>query len=145
AAELLQALDALGSPAGTASIEAAAPGAAAPRRSRSIRRGAAGAVVAVLVAALVGWLVLHHPRTAAPLDADLIAVAPFDVPDQRLTLWREGLVDVLSRNLDGAGPIRTVPSTTVIRRWSGRADQPSAGALGRRTGAGLVVFGSLIG
>ncbi len=145
AAELLQALDALGSPAGTASIEAAAPRTAAPRRSRSIRRGAAGAVVAVLVAALVGWLVLHHPRTAAPLDADLIAVAPFDVPDQRLALWREGLVDVLSRNLDGAGPIRTVPSTTVIRRWSGRADQPSAGELGRRTGAGLVVFGSLIG
>jgi hypothetical protein len=33
----------------------------------------------------------------------------------------------------------------VIRRWSGRADRPSAAALGRRTGARLVVFGSLIG
>ena len=45
-------------------------------------------------------------------------------------------MDVLSRNLDGAGPIRSVPSTTVIRRWSGRADPLSAGGLGRQTGAG---------
>ena len=88
---------------------------------------------------------LRRSRVAAPLDADLVAVAPFDVPDARLALWREGLVDVLSRNLDGAGPLRSVPPTTVIRRWSGRADRPSAAALGRRTGARLVVFGSLIG
>jgi tetratricopeptide (TPR) repeat protein len=54
-------------------------------------------------------------------------------------------VDVLSRNLDGAGPVRSVPPTTVIRRWSGRADRPSASALGRRTGARRVVFGSQIG
>ncbi len=33
----------------------------------------------------------------------------------------------------------------MIRRWSGRADRPSAAELGRRTGARLVVFGSLIG
>jgi serine/threonine-protein kinase len=38
-----------------------------------------------------------------------------------------------------------VAPTTVIRRWSGRADRPSAAALGHSTGAGLVVFGSLIG
>ena len=94
---------------------------------------------------MVGWLIQRRARDAAPLDADLVAVAPFDVPDGRLSLWREGLVDVLSRNLDGAGPVRSVPSTTVIRRWSGRADQPSAADLGRRTGARLVVFGSLIG
>ena len=83
----------------------------------------------------VGWLTSGTPRGAAPLDADLVAVAPFDVPDARLALWREGLVDVLSRNLDGAGPVRSVPPTTVIRRWSGRADRPSAAELGRRTGA----------
>ena len=92
--------------------------------------------------------IFHRPASgggSAPLDANLIAVAPFDVPDPRLSLWREGLVDLLSRNLDGAGPLRSVPPTTVIRRWSGRADLPSAMALGQRTGAGLLVFGSLIG
>ena len=75
-------------------------------RSRCWRSGAG------LVALAAGWLALRHSRGAAPLDADLIAVAPFDVPDSRLSLWREGLVDVLSRNLDGAGPVRSVPSTT---------------------------------
>jgi serine/threonine-protein kinase len=96
------------------------------------------------IVAVVVWLTIRHSRGAVPLDADLVAVAPFDVPDARLALWREGLVDVLSRNLDGAGPVRSVPPTTVIRRWSGRADRPSATALGRRTGARIVVFGSLL-
>ena len=52
--------------------------------------------------------------------------------------------DLLSRTLDGAGPIRTVPPTVVLRRWSGRVDRPSAEELGRRTGAGLVVYGAVI-
>ncbi|HEV2084070.1 MAG TPA: hypothetical protein VGR09_03235, partial [Gemmatimonadales bacterium] len=77
-------------------------------------------------------------------DASLVAVAPFDVLDPKLQLWREGLVDVLSRNLDGAGPLRTVSPTVVVRRWSGRADPESAGELGRRTGAGLALYGSLL-
>jgi len=80
----------------------------------------------------------------APLDPNLIAVAPFDVLDPKLEIWREGLVDVLSRNLDGAGPLRTVSPTVVVRRWSGRADPVSAIALGRRTGARLVAFGQLL-
>src|SRR2546422_3014612 len=60
-------------------------------------------------------------------------------------LWREGLVDVLSRSLDGAGPLRTVAPTVVIRRWHGRADPVSAVELGRRTGARWTIFGQLIG
>jgi serine/threonine-protein kinase len=39
------------------------------------------------------------------LDNDLLAVAPFDVLDPKLALWREGMVDLLARNLDGAGPL----------------------------------------
>jgi len=80
-----------------------------------------------------------------PLDSNLIAVAPFDVLDPKLQLWHEGLVDYLSRNLDGAGPLRTVSPTLVLRRWQGRADPASAGELGRRVGARLVVFGQLVG
>ena len=87
-------------------------------------------------------------RAAAPvpeLRASVVVVAPFDVFDPTLELWREGLVDLLSRNLDGAGPLRAVPPTVVVRRWTGRADSPSAAELGRRTGAGLALFGSLLG
>ncbi|MFN2397031.1 MAG: protein kinase [Gemmatimonadaceae bacterium] len=78
------------------------------------------------------------------IDNNRLAVAPFDVRDADTT-WREGLVDVLSRKLDGAGPISAVSATLSISRWSGRADRASALELGKRTGAGLVVFGSLHG
>ena len=83
-------------------------------------------------------------QRALPLDQNLIAVAPFDVVDNDLKLWHEGMVDVLSRNLDGAGPLRTVSPTLVVRRWAGRADKESATSLGKATGARLAVFGSLI-
>jgi len=79
------------------------------------------------------------------LAANLVAVAPFDVLAPDLQLWREGMVDVVSQRLDGAGPMRTVSPSTVIRRWRGRADPSSASNIGRATGAGLVVFGRLIG
>ena len=46
------------------------------------------------------------PR-AAPTDGSIqLAVAPFEVLDPQLMQWKEGMVDELSRNLDGAGPIR---------------------------------------
>lgn len=79
------------------------------------------------------------------LSSNLVAVAPFDVLAPELQLWREGLVDVVSQRLDGAGPVRTVSPSTVIRRWRGRADPSSASNIGHATGAGLVVFGRLIG
>ncbi|HEX3236514.1 MAG TPA: serine/threonine-protein kinase, partial [Gemmatimonadales bacterium] len=143
AADLLHALQSFSTPVDGVTATAVSPARASPRRSR--RRTAVAVLGAALAAMAAGWLALRHSREGLPLDADLVAVAPFDVPDSRLALWREGLVDVLSRNLDGAGPVRSVAPTTVIRRWSGRADRPSASALGRRTGAGLVVFGSLLG
>ena len=135
AAEVLDALEALGAPAGT--VPSAAP--------RARRRIAAPALGAALVVALAVGLMLRRSGNTAPLDPNLVAVAPFDVPDPRLSLWREGLVDLLSRNLDGAGPLRSVPPTTVIRRWRGRSDRLSAAELGRRTSARLIVFGNLIG
>jgi serine/threonine-protein kinase len=73
-----------------------------------------------------------------------VAVAPFDVADADLALWRHGMVDVLARRLDGAGALRTVPPTTVIRRFEGRGDPASAAALGARTGAGLVIYGGVV-
>ena len=60
------------------------------------------------------------------------------------TLWREGFVDLLSSNLDGAGPLRTVPPSVVMRSWDGRADVESAVAFGKRTGARFVVLGHVL-
>src|SRR3989454_958603 len=123
-------------------IGAAHPGAA--RRPISKRVRVAAAVTGAIVLAAVAVLALR-PRARPALDPNLVAVAPFDVLDPKLELWHEGLVDVLSRNLDGAGPLRTVSPTVVVRRWSGRADPTSAEELGRRTGARLAVFGNIVG
>ena len=123
----------------TAAVTAVRPSLARSRRLRHV------AVAAVLVLASGASLLFLRTRgPASRLDADLLAVAPFDVLDPKLQLWREGLVDLLARNLDGAGRLRTVAPTNVIRRWTGRADQPSAAELGRRTGAGLTLVGSLV-
>jgi serine/threonine-protein kinase len=101
----------------------------------------AGAAIAVALA--LSAIVLRRSGAGTSLDANLLAVAPFDALGGELELWREGLVDLLSRNLDGAGSLRTVSPSVVIHRWSGRADPASASVLGRRTGAGLIVFGNL--
>jgi len=99
----------------------------------------------VALATLVGAGLLSRSGTRVALDANLVAVAPFEVLAPNLELWREGLVDVLSRSLDGAGPLRTVTPTAVIRSWRGRADPASAVELGRRTGAQIVLIGALLG
>jgi hypothetical protein len=111
------------------------------RRSRAPLMALAAAVIAALV---VAGIVVTRQKREMPLDQNLVAVAPFDVVDADLKLWQEGMVDVLSRNLDGAGPLRTVSPTLVVRRWAGRADKESATSLGKATGARLAVFGSLI-
>jgi tetratricopeptide (TPR) repeat protein len=115
-----------------------------PRRRRAGRR--LGVAIAGLgVVGALATIRLLRPEPAPALDANLVAVAPFDVLDPPLALWREGIVDILARSLDGAGPLRTVSPTVAIRRWRGWAEAGAAQALGRRTGARLVVFGQVIG
>jgi serine/threonine-protein kinase len=111
------------------------------------RRRAVWLALAVLVGIGAIAARMWHSReaTRSVLDANLVAVAPFEVLDPKLGLWREGLVDVLARTLDGLGPLRTVSPTTVLRRWDGRADPTSAEDLARRTGARLAIFGQLVG
>ncbi len=126
--------------------EALTPSVTGPVRLRLTARrilaaGAVTAAVGVVVLTVIRW----RAGVGPVLDPNLVAVAPFDVLDPKLDLWHEGLVDVLSRNLDGAGPLRTVSPTVVVRRWSGRADPTSAEELGRRTGARLTVFGNIVG
>jgi tetratricopeptide (TPR) repeat protein len=102
----------------------------------------AGILLAVALGAGIYRRVRLQPEVA--LDPNLLAVAPFDVLDPSLQLWREGLGDILSRSLDGAGPLRTVSQTVALRHWQGRGDRASAETLGRRTGAGLVVYGVVL-
>ncbi len=118
------------------------PQARTPRRQRSWRRPLAGAAAVVVIAGAV--IVTTQWRSDPALDPDVVAIAPFDVLGTELATWREGLVDLLSAPLDGAGPLRTVPPSAVIKRWRGRADAVSAAAVGSELGAGLVLYGRLI-
>ena len=117
--------------------------AAVQSRRRPI--AAVAATGLIVAAALVG--VMLRSRSDSDVDRNLLAVAPFDVLSQQgeLAIWGEGMVDMLSRSLDGAGPIRTLSPTLSVKRWEGRADAASAEDFGRRTGSGLVVFGTLVG
>jgi DNA-binding SARP family transcriptional activator len=122
--------------------EALSPPGAAPQRRTLVAVRHWGAAIGLAALAAAGVL-LWRTRPAPPTDPNLLAIAPFDVLDPSLAIRHEGLVDILSRDLDGAGPLRTVPQTIGIRRWHGRADRVSAESYGHRTGAGLVVFGSV--
>ena len=118
---------------------------AAPVGAQAIRRISLLRTVLTVGVLAVGVALFSRRTAHRSPDPNAIAVAPFDVLDRKFELWHEGLVDYLSRNLDGAGPLRTVSPTIVLRRWTGRADATSARELGRRTGAGLVVFGQIMG
>jgi serine/threonine-protein kinase len=143
AEELLAQLEALATPSGgitpTDTRPVKAPAARGGKKGLLI----GGAAAAVVVAAL-GFFVLR-PSSAPEIDPNVVAVAPFDVLDPDLEMWHEGLADILSRSLDGAGPLRTVPPSMVIKQWGGRADAASALDLGQNLGAGFVVYGLLMG
>ncbi len=121
------------------------PSATGGARWRRRRRWLIGAAVAAMLIVAAAATVALRPAETRALDSNLVAIAPFDVLEGDLDVWREGLVDVVSRDLDGVGPLRTVPPTTVVRDWEGQADSVAAARLGRETGAGLAVFGELLG
>ncbi|MCC6243908.1 MAG: protein kinase, partial [Gemmatimonadaceae bacterium] len=111
------------------------------------RRGSRVAMIVGVVTAVVAgggvWLLQRESATNVGPDRDLIAVMPFAVRDASLDVWREGMVDILARSLDGAGALRTVSPSTSIAKATGRGDVTTAVALGNAVGAGLVVFGEL--
>ncbi len=116
-------------------------GGAAPTSKRGFVMG--GAVLVTAAIAAVGWFLTRTPAAPDGPDRSLLAVMPFTVRDASLDVWREGMVDILSRSFDGAGALRTVAPSTSIGKSPERADVVSATALGTSLGAGLVVFGEL--
>jgi serine/threonine-protein kinase len=114
---------------------------AAPPRRQPRRPWVTGAVaVVVLIAALIAF---RRVRPDSSVDDDLLAVAPFSLFGAD-TVWREGLTDVLVRNLDGAGSLRTVSTATSLQHWNGYSDPTSAENLGRALRSRFVVFGSVM-
>jgi eukaryotic-like serine/threonine-protein kinase len=144
-------------PATPAASASAAPAAAATSAApavttvvvpRPARRPLALALAALglLAAAALGWWIFR-PRPVAAASANHLAVLPFAVHGGgRLDFLAQGMVDLLSRNLDGAGDIRSVNGATVLAAAhadGGVADLEEGRRLARRLGAGLYVLGSV--
>ncbi|MGH7557497.1 MAG: protein kinase domain-containing protein [Gemmatimonadota bacterium] len=91
------------------------------------------------------------PAADATGAAPAIAVLPFSVHGEGLDIWREGMVDLLSTGLDGAGGLRAIDSRTVLARWNeeveeedGMADLTRALGIARRTQARYALVGSAV-
>ncbi len=81
-----------------------------------------------------------------------VAVVPFRIQgSEDLELWREGMVDLFSTNLDGVGGFRTIDSRTVLARWGERIGDDAAPDLteilgvASETGAAYAMVGSAVG
>ena len=117
---------------------------AVPRRRRWRAPLIAAGVVVVIAA---GWAVLSVGRNAAAdLSSSRVAVMPFSVrTGEAHSYLGEGVVDLLSRNLDGIEGLRTVDPGSVLSAavGTGPLDLERARSIARRVGAGLYVLGSV--
>jgi DNA-binding SARP family transcriptional activator/TolB-like protein len=103
---------------------------------------AAGAAVVLLGVPL--WLAV---TTSSEPDSNAfrIAVLPFDVRGPpEYTYLREGVVDLLSADLDGAGPFRTVDPQAVLVAAREPDAEKRASDLAARLGAGLFIRGDVV-
>ena len=129
-----------------------------PTRHRSRTRARAGAVLlalvgvtALLAAAFTGW-----PRPAASANAPepdarvarLVAVMPFTIRGGRVAYLREGMVDLMSIGLDGAGEIHPIEPAVLLgylaTDTSGGDEVARARTAARRFGADRFVLGTIV-
>ena len=143
ATELATALSAI-----TSGVVTMAPAVLATRRRPTLGKAVAAAAIVVVVAA--GSWMLKHNGNRALATANRIAVLPFAVHGgPQLAYLGDGIVDLLSRNLEGANDVRTVDPGTVItavRKASSAAsvvDAAAGHALARQVSAGEFVLGSV--
>jgi eukaryotic-like serine/threonine-protein kinase len=134
-----------------AAFGAALRGAGARGAGRGSRRTLlAGAAAVAVIAATAGvWVGSRAAGHAVAAGAETIAILPFNATGPGVEVLGEGMVDLLSTNLQGVGGVRTVDPRAVLRQWSGRGKGGGGGveqalALGRKLGAGSVVLGSAV-
>ncbi len=80
-----------------------------------------------------------------------VAVMPFSVTGEELAEWREGMVNLLSTNLDGAAGLRAINSRTVLARWdeivgdNERVDEATSLQVAGATQARYALLGAAVG
>ena len=122
----------------------------APSRKRLQALIASGGVVVLAFIALRLGGLIGSPEPELPGSAqNRVVVLPFAVrADDRLAYLGEGIVDLLTATLDGAGSLRTADPHAVLsylRRHPSDPADPAAGMkLAARFGAGHFVLGSIV-
>jgi serine/threonine-protein kinase len=134
--------------------EAQTAKAAAEPRPRSMwSRALLGAAAVAVVLVIVGSVITLLDRDDAPpvVDPSLksLAVLPFHTSEPELELWREGLMDVLSTNLDDVADLHTIDTRTVLSRWRSRigereATEGEALAVAHGLGARWAISGQIV-
>ncbi len=113
------------------------------------RRAILGGVFAMAAwGVVVTAYMVSRSAAASSLVATRLAVLPFAVRgDPDFNYLGEGIVDLLARDLDGVGDLRTVDPGTVLSALGaaeGRSGNPDRyRAVARRVGAGLYLLGSV--
>jgi serine/threonine-protein kinase len=121
---------------------------ARPRR-KTVMAVIAAASIAAGAAGAVAWLATRPTAVAVTEEAERIAVLPFSASGPGVEVLGEGMVDLLTTNLQGVGGIQVVDPRLVLKRW-GRKDPDHEGGmqealdLGRELDAGSVVTGSAV-
>ena len=114
------------------------------------------AIGGVIAALLIGAGVLFYPQMfsgSEPISGETtkraVAVLPFEVSGAGTQAWKDGMVTMLSMNLDGAGGLRAIAD----RRIFAAAEQVDSSSLGERSpalavakqaGAQYAVIGSAV-
>jgi tetratricopeptide (TPR) repeat protein/TolB-like protein len=132
------------------------PSLPARHRRITLRNAGLSFVVALAVWGVVAtvWLVANPRVGVEDAIADEaepgIAVLPFSARGDAMEVWREGMVDLLSANLDGVPGLRSIDSRTVFARWresvpeTGEVDQATALRIAGATGAKYALLGSAV-
>jgi tetratricopeptide (TPR) repeat protein len=117
--------------------------------ARLMRRGAVALLVVVVLAAAGWWTVGDRFAAHEPdLSEVSLAVFPFTVRgSERLDYLREGVVDLLSRNLSGASSMQPLDPSLMLTLTGGvePGNPQAAGSIARRVGAGQFVTGTVNG
>ncbi|MFN8653121.1 MAG: serine/threonine-protein kinase [Gemmatimonadales bacterium] len=125
-------------------------GSGALAERRRLRRLAFGLPVAVALAA--GAWIMFGPRNSKATvveGAETIAVLPFSATGQGVELMGEGMVDLLSTNLNTVGGIKAVDPRIVLAKWkksgaTGGADVETALGIARGVKAQAALVGSIV-
>ena len=130
-------------------VKAISSAVAEPARNRFPRWIWGAAAATILLVAAGSWWLAGRTHAALRAGAERIAVLPFTVSGGGDQLLGEGMVDLLSTNLNAVGGIRTVDPRAVLFQVKKRGpalavDLEGALSVGKALDAGAVLLGSVV-